>query len=302
MNLTFGPIPSRRFGMSLGIDLSANTKQCNFDCLYCELAPAKTVDKQTYSSNINDIVEQVKISLQNHSNIDVITFTANGEPTLYPYLSELIDEIDKIKGDIKTLILSNGANIYEPKIQETLSKIDIVKLSLDCISTQCFKKLDRTHSSVDCSKILDGILEFKAKFHPTLIIEILFVKNINDKQEEIKLLVDAIDQISPNRLDIGTIDRPPAYDVKPLSFEELESIANQFKNQNITIAYKHRPKSLQKYTKDEIITLLKRRPLTKDDIDNTFDQSSKDILNMLLNDNKISLINKSGVEFYKFEK
>ncbi len=302
MNLTFGPIPSRRFGMSLGIDLSANTKQCNFDCLYCELAPAKTVDKQTYSSNINDIVEQVKISLKNHPNIDVITFTANGEPTLYPYLSELIDEIDKIKGEAKTLILSNGANIYEPNIQKTLSKIDIVKLSLDCISLECFKKLDRTHNSVDCSKILDGILEFKSTYHPTLIIEILFVKNINDKPKEIELLVEALNQINPNRLDIGTIDRPPAYDVKPLSFDELESIANQFKSQNITIAYKQRPKSLQAYSDEEILILLQRRPLTKEDIKNTFDKNSKNTLNMLIKTNKINIVNKSGVEFYKFVK
>jgi wyosine [tRNA(Phe)-imidazoG37] synthetase (radical SAM superfamily) len=302
MNLTFGPIPSRRFGMSLGVDLSSNAKQCNFDCLYCELAPAKTVSTQTYSSNVNDILTQVKQSLQNHPNVDVITFTANGEPTLYPYLDQLIDEIDKIKGDAKTLILSNGANIYDKNIQKVLSKIDIVKLSLDCISKECFKKLDRTHSSVDCSKILDGILQFKNDYCPTLIIEILFVKNINDKTSEIKLLVDALNQINPTRLDIGTIDRPPAYDVKPLSFDELEDIANQFKQQNITIAYKNRPKSLQTYNEDEILTLLKRRPLTKEDIENTFDLISKDRLNNLINSNKIGVINRSGVDFYKFIK
>jgi wyosine [tRNA(Phe)-imidazoG37] synthetase (radical SAM superfamily) len=302
MNLTFGPIPSRRFGMSLGVDLSSNAKQCNFDCLYCELAPAKTVSTQTYSSNVNDILTQVKQSLQNHPNVDVITFTANGEPTLYPYLDQLIDEIDKIKGDAKTLILSNGANIYDKNIQKVLSKIDIVKLSLDCISKECFKKLDRTHSSVDCSKILDGILQFKNDYCPTLIIEILFVKNINDKTSEIKLLIDALNQINPTRLDIGTIDRPPAYDVKPLSFDELEDIANQFKQQNITIAYKNRPKSLQTYNEDEILTLLKRRPLTKEDIENTFDLISKDRLNNLINSNKIGVINRSGVDFYKFIK
>ncbi|MEA1914555.1 MAG: radical SAM protein [Campylobacterota bacterium] len=300
MHLTFGPIPSRRFGMSLGIDLSANTKQCNFDCLYCELAPAKTVGKQTYSSSVQDIVLQVKDSLIKHPNVDVITFTANGEPTLYPYLDELIDEIDKIKAEAKTLILSNGANIYDLNIQKTLSKIDIVKLSLDCISQKCFKKLDRVDSSVDCSKILQGILDFKASFSPTLVIEILFVQNMNNKTDEITKLVDALNQIQPNRLDIGTIDRPPAYDVQPLSFEELERIANQFSNQNVTIAYKERPKSHETYGKDEILTLLKRRPLTHEDIENTFDKNSKNILKNLVDTKQISTINKSGVEFYKF--
>jgi wyosine [tRNA(Phe)-imidazoG37] synthetase (radical SAM superfamily) len=147
-NIIFGPIPSRRFGMSLGIDLSPSIKQCNFDCLYCELEKAKTVSKQTEVVPVKDIVEALKTALLNHKDLDVITFTANGEPTLYPYLEELIDEIEKIKGDIKTLILSNGANIYEKKIQKLLTKIDIVKLSLDCVSDKCFKKLDRIDSSV----------------------------------------------------------------------------------------------------------------------------------------------------------
>jgi len=130
MNIIFGPIPSRRFGMSLGIDLSPTSKQCNFDCLYCELQVAKTVSKQTYSISVKDIISQLKIALKNHTNIDVITFTANGEPSLYPYLDELIDEVDKIKKNIKTLILSNGANIYSTEIQKVFLKIDIVNFIL----------------------------------------------------------------------------------------------------------------------------------------------------------------------------
>ena len=113
MNLIFGPIPSRRFGVSLGIDLSPNIKQCNFDCLYCELDFAKTISKQTQVVSVKDIITQLKIALQDHKNIDVITFTANGEPTLYPYLSQLIDEVDKIKGDIKTLILSYSLSTFK---------------------------------------------------------------------------------------------------------------------------------------------------------------------------------------------
>ncbi len=299
LNLTFGPIPSRRFGMSLGIDLSASIKQCNFDCLYCELAPAKTVTKQTYSSSVYDIIKDVKQSIKNHPNIDVITFTANGEPTLYPYLNELIDEIDSIKGDIKTLILSNGANIYDNKIQNTLSKIDIVKLSLDCISSKCFKKLDRAHKDINCNAIVDGMIEFRKLYKKELVLETLFVKDLNDSQTEIELLHDAYNKIHPNRVDIGTIDRPPAYDVKPLSFEELNSIANSLYDIPVTIAHKNRPKSLQCYSEDEIISLLKMRPLTNDDIENTFDLASKEIFLKLLETNILEKKYIAGVDFYK---
>lgn len=299
LNFTFGPIPSRRFGMSLGIDLSASIKQCNFDCLYCELAPATTVNKQTYSSSVDDIIKDVKQSIKNHPNIDVITFTANGEPTLYPYLDELIDEIDSIKGDIKTLILSNGANIYDNKIQNTLSKIDIVKLSLDCISSKCFKKLDRAHKDINCSAIVDGMIHFRKLYKKELVLETLFVKDLNDSKIEIELLHDAYKKIHPNRIDIGTIDRPPAYDVKPLSFEELNSIANSLDDIAVTIAHKNRPKSLQCYSEDEIISLLKMRPLTSDDIENTFDLDSKTIFLKLLETNIIEKKYIAGVDFYK---
>jgi wyosine [tRNA(Phe)-imidazoG37] synthetase (radical SAM superfamily) len=146
-SLTFGPIPSRRFGISLGIDLSPSTKQCNFDCLYCELEPAKTTDKMDIYPNVSDVIDAVSDAFSKHEKIDVLTITANGEPTLYPYLDELIDRLECIKGDAKTLILSNGGSIYKKHIQETLSKLDTVKLSLDCVSKECFKKLDRNNKS-----------------------------------------------------------------------------------------------------------------------------------------------------------
>lgn len=299
MNYTFGPIPSRRFGMSLGIDLSPNSKQCNFDCLYCELDKAKTVSKQTQIAPVKDIISQIKTSLQSHPNIDVITFTANGEPTLYPYLSELIDEVDKIKGDIKTLILSNGANIYEKNIQQTLTKIDIVKLSLDCVSQKCFKKLDRVDNSIDTNKIVKGMSQFRTIHKNQLIIESLFVKTLNDSDEEIAGIYEALKMIKPDRIDIGTIDRPPAYDVKPVSYETLVNIADHFEGLPVTIAHKKKTINLQSFSEDEILTLLKRRPLTKEDIQNIFDEDSKRRLKVLENKGKIALINNNNVNFYK---
>ena len=102
-SIIFGPIPSRRFGISLGIDLSPSKKQCNFDCLYCELEGAKTVDKMDTYPSVKDIINAVKESFLNHPKIDVITITCNGEPTLYPKLNELVDELNKIKKETKIL-------------------------------------------------------------------------------------------------------------------------------------------------------------------------------------------------------
>ena len=298
-NIIFGPIPSRRFGMSLGIDLSPTLKQCNFDCLYCELERAKTVSKQTEILEVEAIITELKTALENHKNIDVITFTANGEPTLYPKLSTLIDEVDKIKGNIKTLILSNGANIYEPQIQQTLSKIDIVKLSLDCVSPTCFKKLDRVDDSIDCTKIVDGMIAFRHLHTKQLITETLFVKTLNDNPEEISKIYEALKLIKPDRVDIGTIDRPPAYDVKPVSYETLLSIANSFKNLPVTIAHRDKNIVKEEYSEEEILRLLQRRPLTQDDIENIFTQNSQKILQTLIQEKKVYEVINNNVKFYK---
>jgi len=118
--------------------------------------------------------------------------------------------------------------------------------------------------------------------------------------KSIEQLNDALQKINPNRIDIGTIDRPPAYDVKPINYEKLENIANKLKNLPVNITYKNRPKQIQSFNKNEILNLLKMRPLTQEDIENTFDNNSKTILNQLIKDNTISCILVSGIQFYKF--
>ncbi|MCT7621473.1 radical SAM protein [Aliarcobacter butzleri] len=298
-SIIFGPIPSRRFGISLGIDLSPSKKQCNFDCLYCELESAKTVDKMDIFPSVDEIIKAIKESFRNHPKIDVITITCNGEPTLYPKLSELIDEINKIKGETKTLILSNGSTIYKKEIFEALLKIDIVKLSLDCVSEKCFKKLDRQNKSVEIEKIVPSMIEFSQKTKKDFVLEVLFVKDINDKDEEIELLFKAVKQINPKRIDIGTIDRPPAYKVNPVSYKFLEDVANKFEGLNVNIVFKNRPKQITSYNKEEILSMINRRPLTIEDIENMFDSQSKIFLEELIRNQEIGLVDNAGIKFYK---
>lgn len=298
-SIIFGPIPSRRFGISLGIDLSPSKKQCNFDCLYCELEGAKTVDKMDIYPSVDEIIKEVKLNIQKHK-LDVITITCNGEPTLYPKLDELVDRLNEIKDNTKILILSNGSTIYKKDIFETLLKIDLVKLSLDCVSEKCFKKLDRQNNSVEIDKIVPSMIEFSQKTKNDFFIEVLFVKDLNDNEEELGLLYESLKKINPKRVDIGTIDRPPAYGVKPVSFDFLETVATKFIGLNTNIVFKNRPKLIQAFSKDEILSTLKRRPLTKEDIENLFDEVSKKELQILINQDIIKIIDSAGVEFYKY--
>jgi len=296
--LIFGPVNSRRFGISLGIDLSPEKKQCNFDCLYCELKRAKTTTNQKKSYSVENYIQEVKKGLQKFNEVDVITLTANGEPTLYPYLDELVDELNKIKQNKKLLILTNSSLINDKNIQKTLLKIDIVKLSLDCITKECFKKLDRIDKNIDYRTILNGIKEFAKKFKHSLIIEVLFVDTINNKEYEYKKLYDYLKDINPTRVDIGTIDRPPAYNVNPISYNELLNIANQMIGLNVSIAHKNKISLNRFLTNNEILNLLDKRPQTQDDIENLLDRSSKKIFNQMLQNKQIKEIYQAGVKFY----
>jgi wyosine [tRNA(Phe)-imidazoG37] synthetase (radical SAM superfamily) len=300
MKVIFGPVNSRRFGKSLGVDLSPSKKQCNFDCLYCELAPAKTMDAYEDIISVEEIMKEINEVLETHKDIDVLTITANGEPTLYPHLSELMDAINSIKGDTKTLILSNAANVDDKGIQNALMKFDTVKLSLDCATERCLKRLDRAHKSIDVEAIKRGMLEFKQTFTKPLIIEILFVKGVNDSEEEVASLNEYLLDLQPTRIDISTIDRPPAYYVEPLSYESLHTISLSFDASLPVYIATRKTQDVEpsNYTHDAIVETIKKRPLTQEDIDLLFDEESKERLKALVDEKVLGVESSSGYDFF----
>jgi len=297
-NIIFGPINSRRFGMSLGIDLSPSSKQCNFDCLYCELAPMATVDTQKEIISVSSIIAELKQHLS--QKIDVITLTANGEPTLYPNLSELIDEIDKIKKNTQTLILTNSATLIDEQVFNALLKLDQVKLSLDAISNDIFKKIDRPHNDINIDDVVSKVIEFSKIYKGKLFIEILFVYGLNDTEDEVKKLNDILLQLNMQRVDLGTIDRPPAYPVVGISYKELHNISLLFDNRlPIHIASRiHAEPNNSFYNEDEILNTLDKRPLTIDDINLLFDEETKKSLYSLVNSKKIVKKVVGNLEFF----
>jgi len=283
--------------MSLGIDLSPALKQCNFDCLYCELAPSATISAQTQTITVDEIIKELLPHL--NDTIDVITLTANGEPTLYPHLSELIDEIDKIKNSTETLILTNSATLVDKNIFNALLKLDQVKLSLDAISSDVFKKIDRPHVDIDISQVVERVTAFSKVYKGKLFIEILFVHGLNDTKEEIQKLNDVLLNLECKRIDLGTIDRPPAYPVVGISYKELFEVSLMFDNSlPIHIASRvHAEPNNAYYSDEEIVNTLDKRPLTMDDINLLFDEKSKNRLQELINDGQIVKKLVSNLEF-----
>lgn len=298
MKTIFGPVNSRRFGSSLGIDLSPALKQCNFDCLYCELAPSATTDTQKNIVEVSTIIAELKEHL--NEKIDVITITANGEPTLYPHLDELIDEINKIKKSTQTLILTNSATLIDEKIFASLLKLDQVKLSLDAISESVFKRIDRPHVGIVIDNIVQKVIDFSKAFKGKLFIEILFVHGLNDTEDEIQKLNDVLLKLDVSRVDLGTIDRPPAYEVSGLSYKELHEVSLLFDaSLPIHIASRvHAEPNNKYYSSEDILNTLDKRPLTIDDINLLFDEDSKKELDNLLGSSKIVIKKTGNLEFF----
>ena len=301
-NIVFGPVTSRRFGQSLGIDLSPSLKQCNFDCVYCELKGAKPVAKIENAPSVQNVITSVKEALLKYKDIDVITLTANGEPTLYPYLKELVGELNKIKEAKKLLILSNGTSIIDEKTREALLEIDIVKLSLDCVTQRCFKKIDRPLKGLHVEDIIKGMVSFSKLFTKELVIEVLVVQGINDKEQEFEEIKKALDCINPSRIDVGTIDRPPAYDVKGVSIERLKELVRNLEPLPVSIAYKRDySESKRDFNEEEIINLLSKRPQSFDDVDISFSKNSKEILAQLVKNETLHVRDIAGVKFYEIK-
>lgn len=288
----FGPVSSRRFGQSLGIDLSPNTKQCNFNCLYCELSKKRAISEMSEIAPVDEILNEIKKGLKEFNGVEVLTITANGEPTLYPYFSKLINSIKKLNISPKLLILSNASKIAENF--DDLLKFDIVKFSLDAACEEIFKKIDNP-KKVQISKIIENIIKFRQKFTGILVIEILVVSDINDSEDEFKNLAKALRDIKADRVDIGTIDRPPAFDCKAVSLERLNELAEILKKENIKnveIIAKPAYSGIKLHIdKDEILATIKRRPQSETDISQMFDEFSLQNLRELLDERKILLKN-----------
>ncbi len=298
-NIIFGPLNSRRFGLSLGIDLSPDEKSCNFDCLYCELSVAPLSDTISNPPMITAVIQALQEALIQHPDIDVITLTANGEPTLYPELKTLVREINQIKLDKKLLILSNASTITDPKVREALQEIDIVKLSLDCATPTCFKKIDRPLKNIDLEKIIECMKLFRTEFKGDLIIEILIVKGINDTLEEMQKLNEVLQTVQPDRIDLGTIERPPAYRVEGVSEERLRELSQAFENLPIHIMHQHPPKTKLDFNEDELLNLIAMRPQSQNDVEVLFSPQSQSSLKALLQQDRITTTKIAGVTFYQ---
>ncbi len=308
VEIVFGPVDSRRFGHSLGVDLSPSKKQCNFDCVYCELQGAKTMESMQEIVPVDSILQAVQTALKTQQ-CDVLTLTANGEPTLYPYLYELISNLKEIVPEsMKILVLTNGSLLWKKEVQDSLMLVDIVKFSCDSLESKAFKRIDRPHTSLNLAQIEQGIREFCQRFNGEIVSEVLFVKGINDTEEQARQIARFLSTLQGlKRVDIGSIDRPPAYKVEAVSDEKLKELASYFyAYDNLCISLPKRSQNkaeenltLQTYDTNGLIGLIKRRPLSTLDAQKMLDSKTLALLDELCQKNIVKQCSVGENIFYQ---
>ncbi len=271
MKYLFGPVNSRRLGLSQGIDL-LTTKTCNFDCIYCEVGGTSihTCERQEYTPTAEIIAEIDELLAQEDlaKPIDVFTITAMGEPTLHTGLGEIIRHIKEKTGK-PVAVLTNGAMMHREDVRQELLAADIVVPSLDSARAESFRKIDRPAACVDLEEMIEGISLFCREFSGQVWLEVMLTKNINDQPRDIEALKEAIMRINPNRVQLNTVVRPPLESfAKPLTHKDLTHIAEQLPgNVEIIASFaKRQHNSWRSPEQGEILEMLQRRPCTASDI------------------------------------
>ncbi len=271
MKYLFGPVNSRRLGLSQGIDL-LTTKTCNFDCIYCEVGGTSihTCERKEYTPTAEILAEIDGLLAQDNlaKPIDVFTITAMGEPTLHTGLGEIIRHI-KDKTGKPVAVLTNGAMMHRQDVRLELQAADIVIPSLDSARDESFRKIDRPAQCVDLEEMIEGISLFCREFSGQVWLEFMLTKNINDQPSDIEALKRTIMRINPERVQLNTVVRPPLESFAiPLTHKELSHIAEQLPGKVEIIASfaKREHASRRPPEQDEILEMLQRRPCTASDI------------------------------------
>ncbi|MDZ7289658.1 MAG: radical SAM protein [candidate division KSB1 bacterium] len=264
----FGPVHSRRLGLSLGIDV-VPIKTCTFNCIYCQLGRTtyQTLKREEYVP-ASEVMAELAAYLERGGTADYLTFSGSGEPTLHSKLGEMIVQTKKMS-KIPVAVLTCGALLFDPQVRKELMPADVVLPSLNAASIKTFNVINRPHGKLRLPEIIDGLTLFRREYRGQIWLEIMLIKGINDSAEEIDLLKKAIAEIKPDKVHLNTVVRPPAEsEVQPLSEVELRSVLIALGPPAEIIA--ERP-ALAKpasgtHLMEEVVKLLARHPATLEEI------------------------------------
>lgn len=270
----FGPVLSRRLGISLGVDLVAH-KICSLDCIYCECG--KTTDltlDQTQVAPFARVKAELDHYWQHHPDPDYITFSGSGEPTLNPCLGKVIAYIKQSKPNIRVAVLTNSTLMHRPDVRQALLKADRVVPSLDAVTKKAFEAINRPHPELDLDRMIHGLADFSKFYTGELFLEVFILPGINDSPGDIRTLNTIVAQIKPDRIQLNTLDRPGTLShLHPAERNHLEQIKDMLDAAPVEIIAKadntRQSKIQREDMRQAILETIHRRPCTKKDLAQT---------------------------------
>ncbi len=306
----FGPVPSRRLGMSLGIDLVPR-KVCSLDCVYCEVGKTTklTLERKEYIL-FDQVVKELTHYFENNPDPDYITFSGAGEPTLNSRIGDIIKFVKQKKPEIPIAVLTNGTLLFDPEVRTELKMADVVLPSFDAATNPAFQKINRPVPGFDIEKYLQGLIDFRKEFDGKIWLEIFILPEFNLGQLELKKLREAILKINPDSIQLNTLDRPGTVaDLRSASQEELEEIVRLWNLKNIEIiSPAAKRKDVLSYRSDAeaaILETISRRPCTIEDLMEILGIHINEInkyLDVLEEENKIAAVRQKRGVFYQANK
>lgn len=268
----FGPVHSRRLGISLGVDMMP-LKVCTLDCAYCECGKTTrlTVDRKEYVSG-DEIIAELCDYLQQNPKLDYVTFGGSGEPTLNTALGKCVRFVEKEFPRYKTALLTNGTLFTLPEVRADVMSVDLMLPSVDAISDEAFSRVNRPHPSLDNRCVLEGLKSLSQQYKGNLWLEVFIIPGVNDNPEELSRFKSYLLEIKPTRVQLNSLDRPGAYEwVKVASAETLKEIAEFFSPLPVEIISRNSRDVAQNEipgadAEQTILSLLRRRPSTIEEL------------------------------------
>lgn len=273
----FGPVPSRRLGFSLGVDL-VPFKTCSLDCIYCQLgSTGETTCRREEYAPIEEVLTELEEKLSEGGQIDWITLSGSGEPTLNSEIGWLIPRIKKITS-IPVALLTNATLLNLPEVRAALATADLVVPSLDAGSERVFTRINRPHPGITLEELTAGIAEFTAGFAGRVWLEVMLLAGLNDSEAELEALAARIKRIGPEKVQLNTAVRPGAEaGVAALDPEGLERIrlfiqdrVNPIPVEVVAGFSGKREGATDRDLAEPISEYLKRRPATVEDLSAVF--------------------------------
>ncbi len=269
----FGPVPSRRLGISLGVDLIP-PKTCSLNCIYCECGKTTnlTIERKAYVPT-EMVLAELKTFLSPTPQLDYITFSGSGEPTLHAGIGEITMFLKENFPAYKIALLTNGTLFFQPELIQEVQKIDLILPSLDAASDLIFKKINRPFHQLKLDSVIKGLRELRKNYTGQFWLEVFIVPGLNDTDDEINRLNNAIEQINPDRVQLNTLDRPGTVSwVKAATRDTLEMIAQKLNRNTEIIANFQKRENVASFNADiesSILQTIRRRPCTVDDLSTT---------------------------------